>query len=100
MSDYYEHALNLVRAQMIDGQPLTPRELITHDIASRLAGIQSELDDLISLSREFDAPDLQAAIQAEELSFSQILCRVQLICSFIEASKPRGLRLVGGRVRS
>lgn len=95
--------LDLLLAQVRDaldeptGAPQTPQDLTRHDIAQRLASIQQGLDDLITLSRDFDAPDLQLAIQAEERALGAVLVRAQLLCSFIEASRPRGLRLVGRR---
>jgi hypothetical protein len=74
---------NLVQAEM--AEPTGPRQLTRHDIATRLFSITSELDDLIALSRDFDAPDLQAAICEEVRAFDAILARAQLLCSFIEA---------------
>ena len=101
MSDYFEQALALVRAEMEadSGHPTTPRQLLTHDIAQRLASIATELDGLIALSRDFDAPDIQRAICAEEVAFWSVMTKAQLLCSFIEASRPRGLRLVKGTRR-
>lgn len=98
MTDYFEMTLDLVRSEIKnDGAPSAPRELLQNDISQRLSSILSNLDDLISLSRDFESPDIQRAICAEEKAFGSILARAQLLASFIEACRPQGLRLVGGR---
>lgn len=100
MPDPFDLLLAQVKSVLNDeptGAPASPQELTQNDIAQRFASIQQNLDDLITLSRDFDAPDLQRAIQAEERALGAVLVRAQLLCSFIEASKPRGLRLVGRR---
>jgi hypothetical protein len=90
----YFSDLDPVRQEMADQAPYTPRELIQHDIAQRLSTITQELDYLISRSRDFDAPDIQQEICAEEIAFWSVMTKAQLLCSFIESRKPQGLRLV------
>ena len=76
-------------------EPTSPAELTTHSVASRVASILLELDDLIAISREFANPAAQQAVAAEVRALSGIVTRGQLLLSFIESREPRGLRLVG-----
>lgn len=99
MTNPFDDLLEIVESAMADGAPSTPRELIQNDIAQRLSSINNELDGLIALSRDFDSPDIQDAICAEEKSFWAAMTKAQLICSFIDARKPTGLRLVRGTQR-
>lgn len=99
MTDYFEASLALVAREMADQPPTTPRQLLQHDIAQRLASVTQELDGLIALSRDFDAPDIQQAVCAEEMAFWAVMTRAQLMCSFIESRRPQGLRLVRGTRR-
>jgi hypothetical protein len=79
----YDQQLGVVHTAMSDEQT-TPAELAAHDISSRLAGIETELDYLISVAKNYDHPG-RAELMNEVRSTGRVAAHAETLGSFVDA---------------
>lgn len=85
MSDY---DLMLQEVSQIVGDPVLSAE---EQIERKVDAIIRELDEMCAMATHPETVDL---IASQKIAFGQMLVRMQLILSFILASKPTTLRIV------
>lgn len=70
---------------------MTDLEQAQHHLAMKINSMISDLDDFCIMAAK---PETVGLIEAEQIAFGQMLLRVQLIASFLNARKPQSLKVV------
>jgi hypothetical protein len=88
-TDVYDDQLELVQ-DALNYEPTTPAEIAEAQIAQRLSSMINDLDEFTAMAVNPETVDL---IEKESIAFSQVLCRAELIASFLNARKPQDMRI-------